>query len=137
MMNEKYQNGIDICAAACGDEASCEVNAFQEIDVCVPITIDPFVTLGEAVVECIEDPCIVPVHCRTWNKNGTCKFTIAQKICVMVPVEFKASATSGPTSVICGDTSDEDCPTYVCNENEGNEHHHKPSYNFYIKGKEV
>lgn len=45
----------------------------------------------------------------------------------MIPVEFKAIARSGPTSVICGDISDEDCPTHICDE-EGS---------FYIKGKMV
>lgn len=135
MYNENFQNREEICASVCG-ETGCEVNAFQELDVCVPITIEPYVNISEAVVECIEDPCIVPVPCRTWNKNGTCKFTIAQKLCVMVPIEFKATASSGPTSVICGDVSDEECPSYDCEENGGSNHNHK-QYNFYIKGKEV
>ncbi len=56
------------------------------------------------------------ISCSTWNKNGTCKFTLVQKLCVMVPVEFREAARSGPTSVICGNASDEECPTYVCDE---------------------
>jgi len=135
MFKDKFKNEIDCCNPSC-EKDDCNVNAFQEIDVCVPITIEPYVNLGEAVIECIDDPYLSPVPCCTWNKNGTCKFTIAQKICVMVPIEFKATATSGPTSVICGNTSDVDCPTFVCDENV--EYEYKPKlYNFYIKGKGV
>jgi len=47
----------------------------------------------------------------------------------------QAAARSGPTSVICGNVSDEDCPTYVCGE-EG-EPEENPKYNFYTKGKGV
>ncbi|WP_326908591.1 hypothetical protein [Sedimentibacter sp. MB31-C6] len=127
MFRDKFQNeDIDKCNPSCEKE-SCETDVFQEMDVCVPISIEPYVDLGEAEVECIEDPYIDSLHFCKCNKNETCKFTIYQKICVMIPVEFKAIARSGSTSVICGDISDEDCPTHICDE-EGY---------FYIKGKMV
>lgn len=75
----------------------------------------------------ISNQYIESLHYCKCKKNETCKFTICQKLCVMIPVEFKAIARSGPTSVICGDISDEDCPTHICDE-EGS---------FYIKGKMV
>jgi len=137
MFSKNFQNDIDNCNPPC-DENECNINAFQEIDVCVPITVEPYVNLGEAVVECLDDPYIANIPCCTKNKNGTCKFTIAQRLCVMVPIEFKASASSGPTSVICGDTSDEDCEaTPVSGENDGFESDIKSLLKFYIKGKMV
>ena len=134
MFKERCHNENEDCCHKCED-SGCDVTAYQEIDVCVPITIEPYVDLGNAIVECIDDPYIAPLPCRTWNKNGTCKFTIAQKLCVMVPIEFRAAASSGPTSVICGDATDEDCENDDCNEERGCEK--RPKYNFYIKGKEV
>ncbi|KAF5042579.1 hypothetical protein DSECCO2_511170 [anaerobic digester metagenome] len=55
-----------------------------------------------------------------------------QKLYMVVFVEFSAKSRSGPTSVICRNVSDEDCPTYVCGK-EG-EPEENPKYNFYIKG---
>lgn len=137
MYKENYNNHIDNFNSCC-EEDSCNVNAFQEIDVCVPITIEPYVDLGEAVVECIDEPCISLSHSSgACNKSGACKFTIEQKLCVMVPIEFKATAKSGPTSVICGDASDEDCQSNNCDENfEYNTDLKKP-YRFYIRGKKI
>ncbi|MEL7646499.1 MAG: hypothetical protein AAGU76_00315 [Sedimentibacter sp.] len=134
MFRDRFHSEEGDCLKICEDEG-CDVTAFQEIDVCVPITIEPYVDLGAAEVECIDEPYIVTSPCRNWNKNGTCRFTIAQKLCVKVPVEFKAAATSGPTAVVCGESSEEDCPGCDCEEElpccE------KPRQGYYIKGKEV
>jgi hypothetical protein len=131
--DNRIKNDIEICCPPC--EEDCRVTAFQEMDVCVPITIEPFVKLGEAQVECIEEPCLIPTPCHTWNKNGTCRFTLSQKICVMVPIEFKANTSSGNISVICGDTSDEDCPSHECDDDCGCEDQPQPPYNCHDKDK--
>lgn len=136
MFKGNFHDDIDNCNHCC-EEDNCNVNAYQEIDVCVPITIEPYVDLGEAVIECIEEPCIQPCVYNPCNKNGTCKFTIEQRLCVMVPIEFKAKAKSGPTSVICGDVSDEGCQTYDCDENSDCKHENNLPYKFYVKGKMV
>lgn len=103
------------------NEDSCDVTAFQEIDVCVPITVEPYVDLGEPIIECIEEPCLVPIPCGAWNKKkGKCRFTICQKLSIMIPIEFKAEALSGPPSVNCsggGEEEDEEegeWPPYIC-----------------------
>lgn len=134
----KDKNNIDIenydfpCS-----ENSCDVNIFQDLDVCVPITVEPFVKLHEAEVECIDEPYIVSSQYNCKNKNGTCRFNLAQKLCIMIPIEFKAKTSSGPTSVICGDISDEDCPSFVCKENDEDDSIKRNPFNFYIKGKRV
>lgn len=119
------------------DDNGCDVNVFQDIDVCVPITVEPFVKLHEAEVECIDEPYIVSSEYNCKNKNGTCRFNLAQKLCIMIPIEFKAKTSSGPTSVICGDISDEGCPSLVCEERNEDDPIKRYPFNFYIKGKKV
>lgn len=120
----------------CNDD-SCDVSIYQDIDVCVPIIIEPYVNLHEAEVECIDEPYIVSSSCNPKNKNGTCRFNLAQKLCIMIPVEFKAKACSGPTSVICGDISDEDCPSAICEESDEENPFKRKPFNFYIKGRRI
>jgi hypothetical protein len=135
MFNEKYENYIEGCENSRRDEG-CDVTVYQDIDVCVPITVEPYVNLHEAEVECIDEPYIVTNPNWSKCKNGTCRFNLAQKLCVMIPIEFKAKAASGPTSVMCGDISNEGCPSEICCEDE--EHMHcKSPFNFYIKGKKI
>jgi hypothetical protein len=136
MFKDKNKIDIEKFDPHC-NENGCDVNIFQDLDVCVPITVEPFVKLHEAEVECIDEPYIVssPNNCK--NKNGTCRFNLAQKLCIMIPIEFKAKTTSGPTSVICGDISDEDCPSFICGENEEEDPEKKNPFNFYIRGRRI
>lgn len=116
----------------------CDVTVYQDIDICVPITVEPYAKLHEAEVECIDEPYIVTNPNWAKGKNGTCRFNLAQKLCIMIPIEFKAKATSGPTSVICGDISDEGCPTDChCHEGREDNRHNKSPFDFYIKGKRI
>lgn len=136
MFKDKFGNEIEELERYCDD--SCDVTVYQDIDVCVPITVEPYVNLHEAVVECIDEPYIVTNPNWSRCKNGTCKFNLAQKLCVMIPIEFKANATSGPTSVVCGDISDEGCPTDVCGDRgEELDIRRKSPFNFYIKGRKI
>lgn len=129
--NNDIEKFIDPC-----NENGCDVTIYHDVDVCVPITVEPYVNLHEAEVECIDEPYIVTSSCSPKNKNGTCRFNLAQKLCIMIPIEFRAKTTSGPTSVICGDISDEGCPSEVCNESEEHRYQKSP-FNYYIKGKRI
>lgn len=112
-------NDRDIHDTPCNED-SCDVTAFTEIDVCVPISVEPYVDLGEPIIECIDEPCLLPIPCGSWNKkNGKCRFTICQKLSIMIPIEFKAEALSGPPTVKCsiegeGEEEDEEGPPYIC-----------------------
>lgn len=136
MFKDKSNVDTEIHNYQC-DDNGCDVNIFQDVDVCVPITVEPFVKLHEAEVECIDEPYIVSSEYNCKNKNGTCRFNLAQKLCIMIPIEFKAKTSSGPTSVICGDISDEDCPSLVCEERYEDDPIKRYPFNFYIKGKKV
>lgn len=128
------------------NENSCDVTAFQEIDVCVPITVEPYVDLGEPIIDCIEEPCLVPIPCGSWNKKGKCKFYISQKLSIMIPIEFKAETCSGAASIRCleQEAEEEDCspniccetlqrPTFVCCEEEHTPE--IPNFYYYVRGK--
>ncbi len=110
MNKDKYNNEIEeFC-----NQYGCDVTVFHDLDVCVPITVEPYVKLHEAEVECLDEPFIMTNPNWSKEKNGTCRFNLAQKLCIVIPVEFRAKATSGPTSVVCGDISDEGCPNERC-----------------------
>lgn len=135
MFKDKNNNEIDSFINNCRSDG-CDVNVYQDMDVCVPITVEPYVNMHNAQVECIDEPYIVTSPCNSNNKNGTCRFNLAQKLCITIPIEFRAKATSGPTSIVCGSTSEEGCPSDCYDECRENIYQRSPR-SFYIKGKKV
>lgn len=110
MFKDKYENDIEKC-----NKDGCDVKVYQDVDLSVPITVEPYVDLGEAIIECIEEPCLEPIPCGAWNKKGKCRFCISQKLSIMIPIEFKVDALSGPVSVNCfGQEEEDECPPYIC-----------------------
>lgn len=121
------------------NESSCDTTAVHEIDVCVPITVEPCVDLGEAFIDCIEEPSFIPMSCGGWNyKKGKCKFTICQKLRIMIPIEFDVEAWDGPLMVNCsgGEKEEEDreCPHHVCCEKE-EENYNRSDFYYFVKGR--
>ena len=85
----------------CSEEKS-DTRAHQAATVCVPVTITPFAKVGTISTECCGRPMISNKHCNCKGiENGSCKFTISQKIKVEIPVEFGANTTVGGTFVEC------------------------------------
>lgn len=120
---------------------NCDVTAFQEIDVCVPITVEPYVDLGEPIIDCIEEPYLIQIPCGSWDKKKRkCRFTICQKLCIMIPIEFYVDACSGPVSVNCSDGEEEEedeCqrPPFICCGNEERPSFDLPDFYYYVKNK--
>ncbi len=85
------------------DQTGCSAVGFQEVNVCVPVTIKPFGEIGNAKTKCLGNA-VVKAGCDDCpGKPGeVCKFTISQKLQVEVPVIFGARAEKGETSVDCG-----------------------------------
>ena len=80
----------------------CDTKAYQSAVVCIPVTISPFAKVGTIVTECCGKPVVSGKHCNCkGEENGSCKFTISQKIKVEIPVEFGANTTVGGTFVDC------------------------------------
>lgn len=88
---------------------TCPAVGYQSASICVPVTITPYAQAGVTMTKCCGDPIVTPGKepCQG-VKNGTCAFTIAQNICVSVPINFGADAVVGDAYVDCGDATAED-----------------------------
>jgi hypothetical protein len=90
-------------------DKTCPAKAFQQATVCVPVTVVPFAEAGKPKTTCCGDPIIMPGKDTCCGRpNGTCSFTISQRICVEVPVIFGAKTVVGAPSVECEKVSDKD-----------------------------
>ena len=98
--------------------ATCPAVGYQSIGICVPVTVTPFAQAGKTVTKCCGDAVVVAGDTTCGGrKNGSCTFTISQKICVEVPVDFGAEATVGDTYVDCIEASAKD----ICSGCKGEE----------------
>jgi hypothetical protein len=98
------------------DKKGCSAVGYQDVNVCIPVTIKPFGEVGNAKTQCMGEA-VVSVGCdKCKGKPGAvCKFTISQKLRVEVPVIFGARAEIGEAAVDCGCGVEEECDC------EGNE----------------
>lgn len=85
------------------DKAGCSAVGYQDVNVCIPVTIKPFGEAGNATTRCL-GKAVVSSNCEECpGKPGdVCKFTISQKLRVEVPVVFGARAEIGEASIDCG-----------------------------------
>lgn len=84
------------------EKNSCPVVGRQIADVCKSVTVTPFAKTGMIRTKCCGDPVVTPgVATCFGRKNGSCSFTIKQRICVEVPVDFGARVETGDTFVDC------------------------------------
>ena len=85
------------------DEFGCSTVGYQDVDVCVPITIKAFGEVGNAKTQCLGKSIISSGSNVCPGKPGeVCKFTISQKLRVEVPVIFGARAEAGEAIIDCG-----------------------------------
>ena len=94
----------------------CQVEGQQMVDICLPVSVEPFATAGDITTRCCGEAIITPgdVPCQG-IPNGKCNFTIRQKVCVNVPVDFGTITTPGEPHILC---TDEDCSNCGPNPNE-------------------
>lgn len=65
-----------------------------------------------ATIFCCGEAIVTPgINTCNGVENGSCTFTIAQNLCVAVPVEFGTVTTVGSLSVQCGEATSEDICT--------------------------
>ncbi|NLB81954.1 MAG: hypothetical protein GX800_10200 [Clostridiaceae bacterium] len=93
---------------------NCLTNTYQSADVSVPVSVRPKVNTGKPITFCCGEPTVTPSSCRIVCNDydcssGTCKYTITQKVCIEVPIEFGADATVGCPCIICGDVTTDIC----------------------------
>lgn len=104
--------GLSICGPVCAEAQVCEAVGYQPATLCVPVTVTPFAIPGKTVTYCCGSPIVTPgtTPCEG-VENGSCYFTLTQRICVAVPVSFGANTTIGSVCVDCDDASSEDICT--------------------------
>lgn len=88
---------------------TCPAVGSQTAMVALPVKVCPYSITGPAKIRCCGEPIVLPCsdHCRG-KVNGTCEFTISQKIKIEIPVEFGATVNVGDTYVECGCSKCED-----------------------------
>lgn len=80
----------------------CSAVGYQDVNVCIPVTIKPFGEVGNAKTKCLGKAVVMSGCDICPGKSGdVCKFTISQKLRVEVPVIFGARAEVGEASVDC------------------------------------
>lgn len=85
------------------DKAGCSAVGYQDVNVCIPVTIKPFGEVGNAKTKCVGKAVVSSGCGKCMGKPGdVCQFTISQKLRVEVPVVFGARAEVGETSIDCG-----------------------------------
>lgn len=97
-----------VCGPICGVIETCETTVFQNIDVCVPITITPDTIVGPIDVRCC-GPAIVSNEPCPINGPPSCIFYVRQRLCAEVPIRFSAMGDDGDPVVSCGDPNQEGC----------------------------
>jgi len=90
-------------------DTTCSTIGYQNMDVCVPVTIKPFATAGEVITNCCGNATITPGTGGCKGKDVSCGFTITQTLCVAVPISFGAETEVGATNIVCGDATSEPC----------------------------
>lgn len=100
--------GEFVCGPVCGIIETCETTVFQNIDVCVPITITPDTIVGPIDVRCC-GPAIVSTEPCPMTGPTSCVFYVRQSLCAEVPIRFSAMGDDGDPIVSCGDPNQEGC----------------------------
>ena len=91
--------------------ASCMVDGQQMSEVCLPVSVKPFANVGTITTRCCGPAIITPgTDICEGTPDGNCDFTISQRICVDVPVEFGAIVTPGEVHVGCTGNECANCP---------------------------
>ena len=75
------------------DEFDCTSIIEKFLTVCLPVTTTPNACLGKIKTECCGSPILSlkpPHKCCDEMNNGSCNFTIVQKMKIEIPISFSA-----------------------------------------------
>lgn len=105
-------NDQTVCGPICGIIEPCDTTVFQNVDVCVPITITPETITGPINVRCCNAAVVSSEPCPP-SGPSSCVFYVRQRLCAEVPISFSATGESGNPIVTCQEpnqTGCTDCP---------------------------
>ena len=72
--------------------------------VSVPITLVPYVHVGDASTWCCGKPAFHPVCDRNEADSRKCTFIVSQMMCVSAPITFNVDACAGEADIECLDS---------------------------------
>lgn len=99
----------DIFDSSHGDN-KCKELIEKFLTICLPVKIKPEVEVKQIKTECCGKAIIVPGRgcCHKCDEDGSCEFTIVQKMKIEIPVEFKTKTEINKPFVDCEFKKDED-----------------------------
>lgn len=94
--------------------AECAATGTQRVCVTADVTVTPTAHCEGAEVVCLGDPVFVtpgrsPCPGGMPAEGGSCRFTVAQVLCVKVPVEFSAHGACAEAGVLCEEPGPTTC----------------------------
>ena len=94
---QKHKNWIS--------ESNCSSNAFEEMNITVPVAVRGFADVGNVEFKCM-GPSVITRNCdRTpGNPCAVSKFTVSQRLRVDIPIDFGAKADVGEGHVEFNDS---------------------------------
>ena len=92
----------------------CQTVAYQDVEVCVPVTIKPFANVSTPKIKCEGSTVVCPGDDCKGKCGNICKFTISKKIRVEIPVVFGAKAEVGAADIDCGGLGVEKHDPFMC-----------------------
>jgi hypothetical protein len=96
------RNVLSLCGPVCRIDESCARVAHQRARVSVPITLTPYVRVGEATAWCCGAPSFCSIAAaRPPRPCQGCTFLVTQMMCVSVPITFTADARAGDADIEC------------------------------------
>ena len=97
---------------------TCPVTGRKVVEISVPVTIKPLAKVGKIELQCCGKPTIKSGENPKGELDGTCNFTITQKICVEIPIDFSAETTTGETFVASSKESFDKSCNKLCEEDK-------------------
>ena len=82
----------------------CSTVTSRSMEVCLPVSVKPFAKPGKGAVKCCGKHNIENGLICAKDAALNCDFTVKQKICVELPIEFGAAVTHDEPNVECGKT---------------------------------
>jgi len=92
------RNVLSLCGPVCRMDENCSRIVTQRAQVSVPISLVPYVRVGEASTWCCGAPAFQPVADK---ENHRCTFFVSQMMCVSVPITFAIDARACDADIEC------------------------------------
>ena len=101
------------------DQIGCTSVGYQDVNVCIPISIKAFGEVRNAKTQCLGKSIVSSGYSGYEGKHDEiCKFTISQKLRVEVPVIFGARAEAGDAIIDCGCAESKDTCNMHCGDDQ-------------------